>query len=176
MSQESAKDGLITEPISKQHDRATFASGAPELDTYLKKQARQDARRNVAAPFVIRAPDSNTVIGYYTLSATSAALDGLPAQTARKLNLSHYPEVPAFLLGRLAVDNAHRSVGLGKRLLLDALRRCWEQNAQVAAALVIVDARDDGAARFYAHFGFQPFPDYPDRFFLPMQTVASLFQ
>jgi len=84
--------------------------------------------------------------------------------------------VPAFLIGRLAVDAAYRGAGLGKRLLLDALRRCWEQNAQVAAALVVVDARDEQAARFYGHFGFQRLPDHPDRLFLPMRTVSALFR
>lgn len=174
MTEDSVRHGLATEPLGTHHDRAAFSCRAPELDTYLRKQARQDARRNIAAPFVICEPGSSKVIGYYTLSATSAALGELPPETAHKL--PHHPDVPAFLLGRLAVHNAHRGEGLGKRLLLDALRRCWEQNAQVAAALVIVDARDEAAARFYEHFGFQRFPDHPRRLFIPMRTVAALFR
>jgi len=66
MTPDSAREGLITEPLGKHHDRAAFSCGIPELDRYLRKQAGQDARRHIAAPFVIREPDSREVIGYYT--------------------------------------------------------------------------------------------------------------
>ncbi len=174
MSPDFTTDGFITEPLAKHHDRAAFSCGASELDQYLREQARQDARRNVAAPFVLCQRGRRQVIGFYTLSATSADLGELPAEIARKL--PHYPEVPAFLLGRLAVHGEHAGSGLGKRLLVDALRRCWEQSARIAAALVIVDARDEQAAMFYQHFGFQRFFDRRERLFLPMHTVADLFR
>jgi len=172
LSSDEAKDGFITTPLGKHHDRAAFSSDAPELDRYLQQQAQQDARRNIAAPFVICEAGTSSVIGYYTLSATSAALGELPDETAHKL--PHYPDVPAFLLGRLAVHNAWHGHGLGKRLLIDALYRCWDLKARVAAALILVDARDDAAADFYAHFGFMRLPDQSYRLFLPMKTVNDL--
>lgn len=174
MSPDCATDGFITEPLGKQHDRAAFSCGVSELDKYLREQARQDARRNVAAPFVLCERGSRQVIGYYTLAATSAGLGQLPEETARKL--PHYPDVPAYLLGLLAVHREYAGRGLGKRLLIDALRRSWEQNPRIAAALVIVDARDEEAARFYRHFGFQRFPDRQERLFIPMRTVVALFR
>jgi len=121
---------------------------------------------------VICKAGTSTVIGYYTLSATSAGLDELPVETARKL--PHYPDVPAFLLRRLAVHSTWHGHGLGKRLLIDALYRCRDLKAQVVA-LIIVDARDDAAAGFYAHFGFMRLPDQPYRLYLPMQTVDGIF-
>ena len=174
MSKDSGSVDLITEPLGKHHDRAAFSSGADDLDHYLRKQANQDARRHIAAPFVIRASGTYQVIGYYTLSSASVIMDELPEETTRRL--PRYPSVPAVLIGRLAIDSQHHGQGLGKRLLIDALRRCWEQNAQVAAALVLVDARDATAAQFYKHFGFQGLPDHTGRLFLPMQTIASLFR
>jgi hypothetical protein len=38
-----------------------------------------------------------------------------------------------------------------------------------------VDAKDDGAARFYAREGFLPFPDRPLKLFMQMDTAAQLF-
>jgi hypothetical protein len=40
---------------------------------------------------------------------------------------------------------------------------------------VIVDAIDPAAERFYQRFGFIPFPSAGNRLFLPMKTVADLF-
>lgn len=174
MTKDPAKDGLTTEPLGKHHDRAAFSCGAPELDRYLQRQASQDARRNVAAPFVLCAAGSAAVIGYYTLSAISIDAGELPDDITRKL--PRYPDVPAVLIGRLAVDAGQSGKGLGKYLLVDALRRAWEGTAQIAAAAVIVEARDEDAASFYEHFGFRRFPDHANRLFMPMQTVAALFR
>ena len=86
-------------------------------------QAGQDARKNMAAPFVLILPDG-TIGGYFTLSSTSIQLAELPAQTVRKF--PRYPLVPATLLGRLAVDHRKKGKGYGRFLLADALYQFLE--------------------------------------------------
>ena len=99
-----ALTSITVEPLGRQHDRAAFQCGADALDRYLKQQARQDADKRVAAPFVaVRLPDAR-VLGYYTLSASVLTLADLPDELARKL--PHYPQLPVTLLGRLAVDQS----------------------------------------------------------------------
>ena len=165
----------IVEPLGKAHDRQKFSCGYEALDRYLREQASQDARRRVAAPFVlVQESDRKTIIGYYTLSALGIALHDLPDNVIKKL--PSYPVVPVTLLGRLAVDQHHRGQGAGEFLLVDALLRAYTQSSQIAAAAVVVDAIDEQAARFYRHFGFAPFPDKPTRLFIPMKTVAELFR
>ncbi|KAB2872799.1 MAG: GNAT family N-acetyltransferase [Burkholderiaceae bacterium] len=159
--------------LAKDHDRAGFASGSEPLDRYLHQQARQDAERRVAAPFVLVEPTSNRVLGYYTLSASVVAAEALPAELAKKL--PRYPQLPVTLLGRLAVDQSQRGKGLGELLLMDALRRSLEAAAEIAAMAVIVDAKDKEAEAFYGHFGFIPLQHQPARLFLRMRTVAALF-
>ena len=161
------------EPLGKRHDRAAFSCGKPALDRYLKIHAAQDARRNVAAPFVLVPAGGNPVIGFYTLSAFGIELAGLPDEIATRL--PRYPIVPATLLGRLAVDENHRGQGLGEFLLMDALSRSLAQAGQIASSAVVVDAMDDDARRFYLHFEFIPFADRADRLFLPMNAIARLF-
>ena len=162
------------EPLGKHHDRAAFSCGNDVLDRYLQERAHQDARRLVAAPFVLVATTApKTILGYYTLSAFGIDLGSLPAGVARKL--PSYPVVPATLLGRLAVDQGQRGQGLGEFLLMDALHRTHVQSAQIAAVAVVVDAIDEQAIRFYKHFNFIPFPEQSDRLFLPIKTVAALF-
>ncbi len=90
--------------------------------------------------------------------------------------LPRYPLIPATLLGRLAVDRRFQGQGMGEFLLMDALHRAFEQSAGIAAAGVVVDAIDAGAARFYQQFGFVAFPSIAGRLFLPMKTVRELFR
>jgi len=161
------------EPLGKKHDRAAFSCGAGELDTYLRERASQEARKQLSASFVLVKDGDKSVIGYYSLSATSILLDDLPEETAKKL--PRYPGVPATLLGRLAVDMRHKGRGYGEVLLVDAMRRVFQASTDVASFAVVVDPKDDQARLFYEHFGFIAFPDYELRMFLPMQTIARLF-
>lgn len=162
----------FVEPLSKQHNKASFSCGVEALDRYFKQQAGQDARKRVAAPFVLIEKNSGIVVGYYTLCATSIKIDELPAQIVKKL--PKYPNVPATLLGRLAIEQNFRNKGLGEILLMDALNRCLKN--EIATVAVVVSAKDDKARSFYEHFDFIRFPDYPYRLFLPMTTIAAIFE
>lgn len=165
---------LETAPLGSKHNRAAFSSNEPEFDRYLQTQAGQDSKRHVASTFVLCYQKQSTIIGYYTLSAAGVNVGDIPEDIVKKL--PRYPQIPAALIGRLAVDKAYSGQGYGKFLLIDALRRTWEQSAQVAVAMVMVDALDDSAAQFYEHFGFQKFPEMHNKLFIPMKTVAKLFK
>jgi predicted GNAT family N-acyltransferase len=167
-----ALTSIAVEPLGRQHDRAAFHCGAEALDRYLKQQARQDADKLVAAPFVAINPPHTRVLGYYTLSASVLTLADLPDDLARKL--PRYPQLPVTLLGRLAIDKSTKGQGLGEHVLLDALHRSLVHAEQIAAMAVVVDAKDEGAASFYRHFGFLTLQAQPSRLFVPMRLVAQL--
>jgi predicted GNAT family N-acyltransferase len=154
-------------------DRSAFDCGVPELDDYFRHQIGQDARRKVAAPFVMVDKDARP-IGYYTLSAYTIALPQVPASVARKL--PRYPLLPATLLGRLAVNQDFRGKKLGRILLMDALYRSWKNTHTVASIAVVVDAIDDAAQSFYEHHEFLPLADHPNKLFLAMSTIAKAFE
>lgn len=168
---ESGEDSLRVEVLGPQHDRASFESGVEPLDRYFRTQAGQDARKNMAAPFVLSLPDG-AVAGYYTLSATAVNVGDWRAQTVRKL--PRYPLIPATLLGRLAVDQRHQGNGYGRLLLADALFR--SVRSEIASFAVIVEAKDESARRFYERESFLPFPDQPLKLFRPMADIAELFK
>ncbi len=166
--------GLIPysiEPLGNQHDRAAFSCGIEPLDRYFKNQAGQESRRHVANCFVGVRKTEKSIGGYYTLSATAAIFDDLPENFRKKL--PRYPEVPAALLGRLAVDLAHRGRGLGDFLLFDAMRRTL--HADLAAAVLIVDAKDELAASFYRRHQFLDIGPGRKRLFLPVSRIAKIF-
>lgn len=167
-----ALTGITVEPLGRQHGRTAFYCGADALDRYLKQQARQDADKRVAAPFVAVNPPNTRVLGYYTLSASVVTLTDLPDELTRKL--PRYPQLPVTLLGRLAVDQSARGQRVGEHLLLDALHRSLTHADEIAAMAVVVDAKDENAAAFYRHYGFIPLQAQPRRLYVPMRVVAQL--
>jgi predicted GNAT family N-acyltransferase len=160
------------EALAKRHERAGFTCGAEALDRYLHQQARQDADKHVAAPFVLVDPPRVEVLGYYTLSASVADVKDVAADLARKL--PRYPQLPVTLIGRLAVHERLKGQGAGALLLMDALHRSLTHSVEIAATAVVVDAKDDAAADFYRHFDFRPLQRSARRMYLPMKTVAAL--
>ena len=98
------------EPLGKKHDRVVFSCGIDALDTYLQKRASQEAKKKIATTFVMVESLTSEVIGYYSLSATNILFTDLPDETARKL--PKYPNVPATLLGRLAIDSRYQGRGI----------------------------------------------------------------
>lgn len=163
---------LSVEPLQERHDRTGFVSGVAELDHYFRTQAGQDAKRRVAAPFVLLNREG-AIVGYYTLSAYAIRLEELPDDVAKKL--PKYPLLPATLLGRLAISQQHQRQKLGQFLLMDALRRSWENTRQIGAVGVVVEAYDENAEKFYRHHEFTSFPDQPKKLFMSMTTIKKLF-
>lgn len=137
------------EPLGNR-DRSAFESGSNELDVYFRDRVSQDIRRNLASCYVAL-DDENRIAGYYTLSATSLSLNILPAARARKL--PRYSDIPAMLVGRLAVAVAQQGKGLGAALLFDAAERTMRSG--IAAYALVVDPKDARAAAFYAKLGFE---------------------
>ncbi len=126
-------------------------------------------RRRIASCFVL-AGDDGVAAAYHTLASTAVALTDLPTGVSKRL--PRYPLVPATLLGRLAVDRRWRGRRLGERMLLDALGRAL--SSEIATFAVIVDAKDDAAAAFYAAYDFLPLTTAGRRMFIPMTEVARL--
>ena len=159
--------------LTGSHDRAAFDSGSEPLDRWLRQTAMQHqnrgpSRTTVAVPadesavtgFHQRGYDeihAKSILGFYSLCCTQITTAELDVSAARKLPNT----IPAIRLGRLAVAGAIQGQGFGGRLLAHAFFKGQGVAMQVGAAGMIVDAKDDAAARFYRHFGFTASPHNP---------------
>ena len=164
---------LAIEPLSRQHDQASFRSGATALDDYIGRQASQDVRRRVSQVFVATRPNEKEILGYNSLNAGSIEKDALPERIAHRL--PHYP-VPVAVLGRLAVASEHQGSGLGPILLANACKRVIQASGEVAMMAIVVDAKDQAAIRFYERFGFEMLPNTERRMFLTLKTIHALLR
>ena len=144
---------LVIEPLGSVHNRQGFQCGVEALDNYLKKQAKQDVKRRISRVFVATTEvNPENIIGYYTLSTLSIELSHLPADLAHKL--PRHP-IPAALIGRLACAIDVKGNGVGKMLLMDALKRTLAVSTEIAIYAMVVDAIDEQAAGFYKQYGFE---------------------
>jgi GNAT superfamily N-acetyltransferase len=154
---------------ASKHKRDGFSCGEPSLDAFLQKLVSQYDKRRLGKTYVAVDPESR-VVGYYTLSSSSIPFAKIPHDRKK---LPKHP-VPAILLGRLAVDQSERGRGLGRLLLVNALRRSWEVSRTIGAYAVEVHALSDQAAQFYEKYGFARLVDSPNHLLLPMKTIDQL--
>ena len=164
----------ISEPLNSKHKKSDFSCGKEMLDNYLHKQANQDIKRKLSVCFVIKEVETNLIKGYYTLSNNSIPLEVVPNEIRKKLPRS-YEAIPTTLLGRLAIDNKFQGQGIGKLILVDALKRSYELSKTIGSFAVVVDPIDKDAERFYDKYGFIKLPD-SGKMFLPMKTIGQLFE
>ena len=78
-------------------------------------------------------------------------------------------------IGRLAIDNKFQGQGVGKLILIDALKRSYELSKIIGSFAVIVDPIDKNAEHFYEKYGFIKLPD-SGKMFLPMKTIGLIFK
>lgn len=149
-------------------DSSDFDCGVTALDDYIKRYASQDVKRDVARVFVATKQGSERLAGFFTLSAATVRCSDLPQDLRKKL--PQYPILVA-LLGRLAVDKVNQGQGLGSILLADACQKVAQASQVLAVAGLIVDAKDENAAKFYRQFGFNALQGgHTSRLLLPIRA------
>ena len=163
----------MIELLDKKHNKETFDCGKELLNNYLKTQAGQDIKRKLSACFVLSESETNTILGYYTLSNNSIPLNSFPEQIRKKLPKS-YTSIPTTLLGRLAIDKHQQGKGIGKILLIDALKRSYEISEKIGSFAVVVDPIDEEAEKFYTKYDFIKLPD-SKKMFIAIKTLQELF-
>ena len=163
----------MVELLHRGHNKDGFDCSKELLNNYLRNQAGQDVKRKLSACYVLAHSEIKSVIGYYTLSNYGIPISSFSTQIRKRLP-GTYTTIPTTLLGRLAIDKSRQGEGLGKILLIDALKRSWENSQIVASYAVVVDPLNQEAKSFYHHYGFTDLPD-SGKMFIPMRTLDELF-
>lgn len=148
-----------------------FSCGNSELDTYLKRYAKKNHKRGIGKSFALA--EEEMIVGFYTISMSSIHFENIPDSC--KAGIPKYP-IPVAIIGKLAIDLKYQGKKMGGVLLMDAIWRIFEASQSVAAYAVIVDAKDEKSKGFYEHYGFIPYKKDPFSLFLPMKTVAEIFE
>lgn len=153
------------EPLTADHQIASFDCGVPELNDWLKKRARNNQSGDASRTYVVT--DGQKVVGYYALSVASIH----PAAVSGHFRRNMPNPIPVLLLGRLAVDLSCKKMGLGRALFRDGAKRAIGAADIVGIRGLIVHAISDEAKAFYLALGFDQSPLEPMTL---MVTMADL--
>lgn len=141
------------------------------MNDFLQRYARQNHASGAAKIFLaIDTTDNKTILGFYSLAPGALAYADTP-ETVRRGLARH--DVPGFRLTRIATDLRWQGQGLGGQLLSAAARRCLRAAAEVGGVLLIIDAKNDRAARWYTDYGAVPLGNKPLTLVMSLATFAA---
>lgn len=135
------------------HDVEDFRSGEDSLDDWIRNQAVSATLRGTARVWVW-VGKGGLVAAYYSLSAHKVTRESVPSRLGR----GGPREIPAILLGRLALEGELQAQGLGVELVADAVHRVAGVARTVGVRLLVVEALNERVARFYSEVGFRRVP------------------
>ena len=159
------------EPISKKHDRKSFDCGDPSMNDFFARYARQSHESGAAKTFLaIDNRDNRTILGFYSLAPGAVAYSDTPELVRRGL-ARH--DVPGFRLARIAIDLRWPGQGLGGQLLAAAARRCLRAATEVGGVVLIIDAKNERAARWYANYGAVALSNKPLTLLFSLATFVA---
>lgn len=139
-------------------ERSSFSCSVEPLENYFHKYVSQDVKKGLTKCFVLILinEQQSRIVGYYTLSALSIPITNIPQERISKG--IPYSNIPAVLIGRLAIDTNFQKQGYGKFLIADAIHKI--KNATVGATILVVEAKNDDACSFYERLGFIEFKEF----------------
>jgi len=161
---------FISEVLGEHHLLDEFESDRPELDRWLRKEARRAHANRMARVTVWCEPDSDVVVAFYAIAPTQIAPDGI----SRSARGGYSSPIPGYLIAKLALAKSMTGRGLGGALLLDALATVAAAANAGSGRLVVVDAIDHRAFEFYKHHGFIPIGESKRLFVRIADVTASL--
>jgi GNAT superfamily N-acetyltransferase len=140
--------------ITQNHLLSQFRSGEETLDNWLKERAINNLDIGASRTYVVCPLNSLQVVGYYAVCMGQI----LNREVIGSMRRNMPQQIPAVILGRLAIDKQWQGKGLGGALLRDAVERACRASKEVSARLMIVHALSLEAEKFYAHYGFVRLP------------------
>lgn len=158
------------EPLNDAHQLDDFFCGITSLDDWLKRRARANQASGASRTFVVA--DNQKVVGYYALASGAIAVESSVGRFRRNM-----PDpIPVAVLGRLAVDRAHQSKGLGRALFRDCALRVAHAADTLGIRGIVVHAISDQAKTFYQSLGFDPSPREPMTLMVTLGDIRRLIE
>jgi GNAT superfamily N-acetyltransferase len=140
--------------LTATHEVDEFKSGEETLDSWLRERAMANMESAASRTYVICPAGTPQVIGYYAVCMGQVLNQEVTGAMRRNIPR----QIPAVILGRLAVDHRWTGTGLGGALLRDAVERSVRASREISARLMIVHAISLEAEAFYRHHGFIHLP------------------
>lgn len=158
-------------PIKDPRQLEGFRTGEPEIDTWFQEQGyktHQEGRMTVW----IAQDDNGQTVGAFSLKAVT--LTQVPESNAKARRYFTGKDV-GILIGQLGVREDLHGQGLGKILLMTAIKKCVECSRIAATRAVVLDTLNPGLIKFYQEASFKLLGQGSKRMYMPMSGASKLF-
>ena len=163
-------------PLATTHVVAGFDCGSTAQSEWLVRHALQAQQSGTSRVYVVTgdADDGRKAVGYYALAAGSVAPAATPQRLAQGGGRYHQPVV---ILTRLGVDLSCQGLGLGRALVVDALRRVAAASEVIGVRALLIHCENDAARDFYLRLAkFDASPTDPMHLFLLMKDLRKALE
>lgn len=157
------------EQLSSTHDVSGFDCGVDAQTVWLRRHALQAQGAGTNRTYVVRLLDDDRVVGYYALATGSVMRS---AASARLMKGAGQYDQPVIILTRLGVDLSEQGRGLGRALLVDALKVVGSVAERVGVRALLIHAENGGVRDFYMRMAdFEESPTDPLHLILLMKDL-----
>jgi GNAT superfamily N-acetyltransferase len=170
MSGVTLPEGLRWERLQRDHPRRQFRCGHSVVDDWLRTKAWQHQKKRLSVTKVLL-DETDQIAGFYTLATGQVDFSDLPDGLTKRLPRRW---LPVAVLAWLATSAHRQGQGLGRLLVAQALRDCWEAGETFAFVAVILDCLTDEAKSFYQKWDFEELPGHPYRLFVTYRQLAAM--
>lgn len=157
------------------HDCSAFSCGFQPIDKFLKETLTDHIKTGYLTAFMVTEEGQNEVIGFYTLNAFAVS----PEHIETPKQPRPPPTIPTIYIKAVAVHENLQGKGIGKALMIHALRQAMEISEKIGSMAVVLDVLRDGSFErrfaFYESLGFQPMsdPDNIDRVYISINDIRT---
>lgn len=132
----TAKDILENyhyEKLSSNHDLTKFSCGVDDLDDFLKSDALKQQEQNLNVTYLAKCNDE--IVGYVSILA-----DKIECKKINKNIPTKYQDYSSIKIGRLAVDERYKGLGLGNEILASTCELIKDISQELGVKFITVDA------------------------------------
>lgn len=139
--------------------RPEFECDDDDLNEFFSQDSIQYHKQLISITYAAVCPDTDAVLGFYSVSNDSVRKEDSPSKSAFKKFLQvfkrekRFKSTPAVKIGRLAVCTSMKGYGLGTQLL-DFIKASFTTHNKTGCRFIIVDSYD-AATGFYERNGFK---------------------
>jgi GNAT superfamily N-acetyltransferase len=165
-------EDLRFEGLRRDHVRRDFRCGEKQVEEWLASKALQHQKKHLSVTKVL-VDERGYSMGFYTLATGQVDFNDLPADLAKRLPAR---SLPVAVLAWLGIHTERQGQGLGRALLAQALRDCFEAGKTFAFIAVILDCLNETAKAFYRQWDFEELPGHTNRLYLSAARLEAMME
>ena len=166
---------IIIEKLSKRHNKNKFDCGQEDINTFLKVQSNQSAKKNYSKTYVIVEENNfSEIIAFYSL-----AICKLDKPSHHIINKKYPYDMFGLSLARMGVDKKYQKQRYSEVIIIDAIKKTCSLSSIAGMQGLYVDPKSKKLINFYRKYNFELINENDDeniKMWITIKTCECLFR